>query len=101
MPPETLFHRGDIDGDGLLNLTDPVFILNFLFGGGPPPTCREAANANDDQGVDLADSVYLLNFLFGGGPAPVDPGHPPLPCGSDPADSLNDLGCESYPPCQM
>jgi phosphohistidine phosphatase SixA len=35
---------GDVNGDGSLNLGDPVHLLRFLFQGGPPPaTCQAAA----------------------------------------------------------
>jgi len=29
----------DVNGDGLANLTDPIFLLNWLFLSGPEPTC--------------------------------------------------------------
>ena len=28
---------GDVNGDGMINITDAVFLLNFLFSGGEPP----------------------------------------------------------------
>ena len=101
-PPEpeaTVFHRGDANADGQTNLTDPVFILNFLFQGGPTPPCAETANANDDDSTNVSDSVYLLNFLFQGGAPPTAPGPPPMACGPDPDNSPNDLGCETYESC--
>ncbi len=37
---------GDVNQDGLLNITDPIHLLGFLFTGGPPPaTCSAAAPA--------------------------------------------------------
>src|SRR5262249_1686482 len=33
------FHRGDTNADGLSNLTDPVFLLNYLFQSGAVPPC--------------------------------------------------------------
>ena len=53
---------------------DALATLNFLFLGGPPPTCTEAANANDDGSVNITDGIYVLNFLFLGTPGR-------LPCG--------------------
>ena len=32
-----LFHRGDPNDDGALNITDGIFLLNYLFLGGPAP----------------------------------------------------------------
>ena len=99
MAQRRLFFDFDTNADGQTNLTDPVFILNFLFQAGPPPPCAEAANPNDDDGTNLSDSVYLLNFLFQGGAPPTAPGPPPMACGPDPDNSPNDLGCETYESC--
>ena len=96
------FHRGDPNDDGTANITDGIYILNFLFLGGPPPTCDESADANNDGGVNITDGIYVLNFLFLGGPAPPAPGPPEGgPCGEDPdpAGSPGDLGCASYTHC--
>ncbi len=61
---------GDANGDGLIDLADAVYILNYLFKGGPAPNPLEVADCNCDQIVDLADAIYLLNYLFKGGPPP-------------------------------
>jgi hypothetical protein len=47
---ETLFVRGDCDGDGFVggSVTDPVFYLNWAFGGGTEPGCRAACDADGD-----------------------------------------------------
>jgi hypothetical protein len=97
-PPAIIFHRGDPNDDAELNITDGLYVFNFLFLGGPRPTCSETADANDDGAVNLTDGIYLLNFLFLGGPAPQAPGPPALECGPDRAGSP-DLGCVSYSSC--
>ena len=96
-----LFHRGDPNGDGNLNVSDAVFVLVFLFRGGPSPACVEAGDVNNDGSIDLADPVSILNFLFRGGPAPAIPGPATVPCGMDPdpPGSPGDLGCRSYDRC--
>jgi len=95
-PTKPVFRRGDADGRGDLQLTDAIFILNFLFTGGPPPACSEAADADDNGTVQLTDGIRILNFLFTGGPPPSAPG--PADCGEDPEGSI-DLGCVSYTAC--
>ncbi len=62
--------RGDANGDGLIDLTDAICLLNYLFKGDSPPVPLAAGDANCDGTVDLADVVYLLNYLFKGGPPP-------------------------------
>ncbi|MCX9078748.1 MAG: hypothetical protein OIN84_12320, partial [Candidatus Methanoperedens sp.] len=75
------FHRGDGNDDGAVNITDGIYILNYLFLGGATPTCIEAANANDDDAVNITDGIFVLNYLFLGGPTPPAPGPAASPCG--------------------
>jgi hypothetical protein len=67
--PQSFFY-GDANRDGLVNLGDAIYILNYLFKGGPAPVPLEAGNANCTGGVDLGDSIYILNYLFKGGDPP-------------------------------
>jgi len=98
--PEPVFYRGDSDGNGGFDLTDGVFIFNFLFSGGPTPECMDAADSNDSGLLDLSDGVFILNFLFVGGPPPPDPGPPgEAPCGPDPDAKPDTLGCDLYDGC--
>jgi hypothetical protein len=94
-----LFHRGDANADGTTNITDGIFVLNYLFLGGPTPPCLEAANADDGPDLSITSGIYILNYLFLGGPAPPAPGTEVNPCGPDPAGSVSALGCSSYPSC--
>jgi hypothetical protein len=71
-PP--ILKRGDADSSGTVNITDPSFINNWLFMGGPAPPCMNQADANNDGVVNITDSMYLYNWLFSGGPAPPTPG---------------------------
>jgi hypothetical protein len=61
-------------GDPPVDIDDIVYLINFVFGGGPAPIpdlcCGDANNAGDPA-VDIDDIVYLINFVFGGGPAPI------------------------------
>jgi hypothetical protein len=66
----TQFLRGNCNGDRVVDLSDAVFWLGFLFLGGDPPPCREACGTNGDSALDLSDAVFTLIFLFNGGPAP-------------------------------
>jgi hypothetical protein len=95
MPQSQIFRRGDSDASGTLQLTDAVFMLNYLFRSGPAPSCADAADADDNGAIQITDAVLTLNHLFLGGPAP------PEPFGSCGADSTaDDLGCAAFPACQ-
>lgn len=67
------FVRGDVSGNGGLELTDAVATFNFLFLGGPAPRCLAAADSSGQGQVNLTSGVFTLNFLFLGGPAPPAP----------------------------
>ncbi|MBI4604446.1 MAG: PD40 domain-containing protein [Planctomycetes bacterium] len=77
----SLFRRGDPNGDGGVDISDGVKILNHLFLGAPAPECLAAADVNGDGGVDISDASYLFNHLFLGGP-PLPQPYPG--CGADP-----------------
>lgn len=62
---------GDANSDGHVQVSDAIYLLNYLFKGGSPPHPLGSADVNDDQTVNLADVVYLINYLFRGGPSPV------------------------------
>ena len=96
-----LFHRGDINGDSSLDISDAVGTLDYLFAGGAIPSCLEASDFNNDRIVDISDAVASLNYLFSGGEPPAAPGPPEADCGNDTdaEDSLGDLGCDNYAGC--
>ncbi|KPL03691.1 MAG: hypothetical protein AMJ73_05695 [candidate division Zixibacteria bacterium SM1_73] len=61
---------GDANGDDVVNSADVVFLINYLFKGGPPPIPLPSGDPNNDCVINSADVVYLINYLFKGGPAP-------------------------------
>lgn len=71
--PVTRFIRGDANGDGNVDLSDPIYTLSYLFSGGKAPKCFDAADSNDDGVIDLSDPIYTLSHLFRGDPAPPAP----------------------------
>jgi hypothetical protein len=85
----TVFLRGDVTSDQVIDISDPVRILGWLFLGDETPGCLAAANANNDGTIDLSDAVAILGYLFLGSTAPAAP----FPdCGIDPAGG--EIACE-------
>ncbi len=78
------FRRGDPTADAVTDISDGVFVLNFLFSGGPAPVCLDAADSDDNAAIELSDAVNLFSYLFLGGSPPPQPG--PVECGPDPTD---------------
>jgi len=64
------FVPGDGNGDGKINVGDVVYLINYLFKGGPAPVTLQAGDANCDGKVTVTDVIYLINYLFKGGPPP-------------------------------
>ena len=68
-----IYSRGDANGDGVIDIADVVYLINYLFIDGPAPDPLDAGDANCDGTVDIADVVYLINYLFIDGPPPGCP----------------------------
>lgn len=64
---------GDVNADGEVDANDLIYLADYIFQGGPPPTPLESGDTNLDGNVDSGDLICLANYLFNGGP---------LPCGS-------------------
>ncbi|MDD4051289.1 MAG: dockerin type I repeat-containing protein [candidate division Zixibacteria bacterium] len=68
---------GDANNDNKVNVGDAVYIISYVFRGGPAPVCPAEGNANGDltpQGankINVGDAVYIISYVFRGGPAPV------------------------------
>ena len=69
------FVRGDCNDDRVINLSDGVCILEWLFCGGESPACLPVANTNGDGALDITDAIHLLRYLFLGGPPAAVPYH--------------------------
>ena len=61
---------GDATWDGTVNVADVVYLLNYLYKGGPAPDPVELGDFTCDGIVDSDDVVFLINYLFRDGPAP-------------------------------
>jgi hypothetical protein len=62
---------GDVDNSGNVDISDVVYLIAFIFSGGPAPNPWIAAlHINGDGNVDISDVVYLIAYIFAGGPPP-------------------------------
>jgi hypothetical protein len=81
--PQLFFVRGEVNGDGFVDLSDAISILLFLFLGGSTPDPLSEADIDDTGGVDTTDVILLLGHIFLGGPPPAapypEPGADPTP----------------------
>ncbi len=62
---------GDANGDwNGPDITDLVYLVQFMFGGGPEPPAVAAADCTGDGTLDIGDLVCLVAFMFQSGPPP-------------------------------
>jgi hypothetical protein len=64
------FLCGDANGDATVDISDAVYLISYIFSGGPAPAPLDAGDANCDSTVDISDVVYLIAYIFSGGAAP-------------------------------
>ncbi len=62
--------RGDVNGDGTVNITDVNAVINIILGSG----YNAAADVNNDGGINIADLNVIIGIILGGNEPPA-PGH--------------------------
>jgi len=71
--------RGDVDGNSSLNIGDAVYLVQYIFFSGDPPSCEDDPGVFPEGDVDgngslnIGDAVYLVQYIFFSG-------SPPAPC---------------------
>jgi hypothetical protein len=71
-PP--IFVTGDANGSGDIDIDDVVYLIAYIFSGGPEPVPYPVASgdATCDCTIDIDDPVYEIAYIFSGGPPPCD-----------------------------
>ncbi len=65
---------GDVNADNRINISDCVYLINWIFGGGPSPIPEPlVGDVNCTGFTNISDVVYILNYIFSSGPAPCGP----------------------------
>jgi C1A family cysteine protease len=63
---------GDANADATVNVSDAVYIINYVFVGGDPPDPMESGDCNCDGTCNVSDAVWIINYVFVGGNGPCD-----------------------------
>lgn len=61
---------GDVNEDGIINVSDVISLINYLFISGPAPDPSALGDPTGNCSIDVADVIYLINYLFVNGPEP-------------------------------
>jgi len=64
------FICGDADGSGAVDIDDIVYLVAYIFSGGPAPNPIELGDADCFGDIDIDDIVYLISYIFSSGPEP-------------------------------
>lgn len=59
------YTKGDVDGDGVIDLADAVLVINHYVGKPVAKFNEKAADVDGDGVIDLADAVRIINFYVG------------------------------------
>jgi hypothetical protein len=62
----------DANNDGVVDISDVVLLISYIFSGGmaPTPNTIGSGDADCSGAVDISDAVYLIAYIFSGGSAP-------------------------------
>ena len=107
--------RGDVNGDGVVNILDALQKVNIILGTSPPPSEEDlwAADCNGDGVANVLDALGIVNLILEIGTCvsscdemDCDDGNP---CTEDYCDSLlvqcqhdsltSELPCDDGDPC--
>jgi hypothetical protein len=56
----------DANGDKIVNISDAVFVINYVFAGGDAPEPLLAGDANWDGSINVSDAAYIIGHVFSG-----------------------------------
>ena len=67
--------RGNVDNDpdDIIDISDLVYLIDYMFRQGPEPSCAEEADIDGNGIQDISDLVRLVDYMF-------NDGTPPAPC---------------------
>jgi hypothetical protein len=57
---------------GEVDIDDVVFLIVYIFAGGPAPDPVVTGDADCSGAADIDDVVYLISYIFSAGNAPCD-----------------------------
>ncbi len=71
-PPSYTCGNADGSSDQVVDISDLIYLVEYMFSGGPVPDPVETGDVNCDAVVDISDVIAMVDFQFAGG-APICP----------------------------
>ena len=60
----TVRQKGDVNGDGLVNIADVVALVGYILGETPEVFYQDAAELNDDGMINITDASTLISIIL-------------------------------------
>ncbi len=64
------FLCGDANNSSTISISDVIFLIHYIFIGGPVPSPELSGDADCNGLLTISDAVFMIQFIFAGGPAP-------------------------------
>jgi C1A family cysteine protease len=61
---------GDANGNRVVDISDAVYLVSYIFSGGAAPNPLTIGDADCDGVITISDAVYLVAYIFSSGPEP-------------------------------
>ena len=58
--------RGDVNGDGTINISDVTDLINYLLSGDGSAVALEATDCDENGSINISDVTALINYLLSG-----------------------------------
>lgn len=62
---------GDANNDGVISIGDVVWLIKYMYKGGPKPFSVALSDVNNDGKLTILDVVYIINYKYKNGPDPT------------------------------
>ncbi len=69
-PPAPSYLCGDADGSDDINISDVVYLIQYIFANGSAPDPIESGDLDCGGSVDISDAILLIAHIFGNRPHP-------------------------------
>jgi len=64
VPIQKPFIRCDANSDGVVDISDGVSILKYLFTVSGIFSCLDALDSDDNGTINLTDAIFILRYIF-------------------------------------
>lgn len=63
---------GDANASGYVDIDDIIYLVGYVFTGGPEPLVYDTGDTNCSGFIDIDDIIFLVGYVFLSGPLPCD-----------------------------